>query len=397
MEKRILLADDSLTIQKVVELTFADSDYRVTAVSNGRVALERVREEPPDLILADVVMPEKNGYELCEEIKRNPATAHIPVVLLAGTFEPFDRARAEGLDCDAIVSKPFDSRELFRKVEALLAQPAGARARTSSRGTGSDALRGPDPAPVGQGAPVGRTTLEEIHAPRPFGSAPRNPFDSGFVDEDFTGSIKTFPSGRGEPLGSLYGPEDVHSALEAFREVEPTARVADRQRESPHPAGEPPPARTTRDPAVDFAEEATQMRPPAPAVAGEPTPSADDSRTQRIDVSDFRPPKIAPAAAEAAPLRRDTGEIAAPPAATVGATGARAETLPSAGEAAPDSGAPARELTDSEIDRLAERVAQKVIEKLSDRVVREVAWEVVPETAELVVRERLRELESGVE
>jgi len=91
MEKKILVADDSLTIQKVVELTFTDSDYHLTCVSNGALALESVRKDPPDLILADVVMPEKNGYEICEEVKRNPATAEIPVVLLAGTFEPFDR------------------------------------------------------------------------------------------------------------------------------------------------------------------------------------------------------------------------------------------------------------------------------------------------------------------
>jgi CheY-like chemotaxis protein len=107
--KRILLADDSLTIQKVVELTFSDSEYDLVCVSNGQRALEKVNESAPDLILADVVMPEKNGYEVCEAIKSNPATARIPVVLLSGTFEPFDRDRAERLGCDAIVSKPFDS------------------------------------------------------------------------------------------------------------------------------------------------------------------------------------------------------------------------------------------------------------------------------------------------
>ncbi|MEP7132306.1 MAG: response regulator, partial [Acidobacteriota bacterium] len=95
MAKKILLADDSLTIQKVVELTFSDSDYELVCVSNGQRALERVREDRPDLILADAVMPEKNGYEVCEAIKGDPATARIPVVLLSGTFEPFDRERAE--------------------------------------------------------------------------------------------------------------------------------------------------------------------------------------------------------------------------------------------------------------------------------------------------------------
>src|SRR5215470_8994946 len=122
MPKKILLADDSLTIQKVVELTFSDSDYDLVCVSNGQRALEKLREERPDLILADVVMPEKNGYEVCEAIKGNPVTAKIPVVLLSGTFEPFDRERAERIGADAIVSKPFDSQQLLAQVEALLAK-----------------------------------------------------------------------------------------------------------------------------------------------------------------------------------------------------------------------------------------------------------------------------------
>src|SRR6266545_5323117 len=155
MEKKILVADDSLTIQKVVELMFSDSDYRLTCVSNGRLALERVREDPPDLILADVVMPEKNGYEVCEEIKKNPATARIPVVLLAGTFEPFDRERAERLKCDAIVSKPFDSHQLFRKVESLLVDRSEGR-------TTAPAAEGPRETAVG--AP--RTTHFPSSRPR---------------------------------------------------------------------------------------------------------------------------------------------------------------------------------------------------------------------------------------
>src|SRR6266542_3011342 len=122
MPKKILLADDSLTIQKVVELTLAGADYELTCVSNGQKALASLEHSRPDLILADVVMPEKNGYEVCEAVKSNPATARIPVVLLSGTFEPFDRDRAERLGCDAIVSKPFDSQQLLRQVEALLSR-----------------------------------------------------------------------------------------------------------------------------------------------------------------------------------------------------------------------------------------------------------------------------------
>ena len=93
MPKMILLADDSLTIRKVVELTFTDSDIRVVSVGSGQEALERLETLEPDLVLADVVMPEPSGYEICERVKasRRP----VPVLLLAGTFEPFDEEIAE--------------------------------------------------------------------------------------------------------------------------------------------------------------------------------------------------------------------------------------------------------------------------------------------------------------
>src|SRR5689334_5575319 len=118
--KSILLADDSLTIQKVIELTFSDTDYELTTVSNGVEALTALGRSRPDLVMADVVMPGKNGYEVCEAIKSAPSLADIPVILLSGTFEPFDRDRAERAKANAIVTKPFDSKNLLVQVEALL-------------------------------------------------------------------------------------------------------------------------------------------------------------------------------------------------------------------------------------------------------------------------------------
>jgi CheY-like chemotaxis protein len=351
MEKKILVADDSLTIQKVVELTFADSDYRLTCVSNGKLALEVARRDPPDLILADVVMPEKNGYEVCEEIKRNPATAAIPVLLLAGTFEPFDRERAERLGCDAIVSKPFDSHQLFRQVESLLQnRPLSAR-------------------PTG---PVAREPVDEVAAPvavHTFPAVPPSPFheDPGFMEEDFTGSIRNLRGmGREEPLENLYGPEDVDSALAAFQAVEPPTG------DNRASAERAPDAPRVTDPLPERPVE-------APHFAERPEPPADDDpRTQRIDTSGYR----TPSSASAPP----------PPHAPAAVEPARAPAPPP-----PVAAAPYRELSEAEIEALAERVARRVIEKLSEQIVREIAWDVVPETAELVVRERIRELESGVE
>jgi CheY-like chemotaxis protein len=121
MPKKILLADDSITIQKVVELTFSDGDYEVYAVNNGAKAIEKLSEFTPDIILSDIIMPEKNGYEVCEYVKSHAELKAIPVILLTGTFEPFDPDRAEKAGCDAVVTKPFESQNLIHKVEELIA------------------------------------------------------------------------------------------------------------------------------------------------------------------------------------------------------------------------------------------------------------------------------------
>src|SRR5438309_9794790 len=128
MGTRILLADDSITIQKVVNLTFADEGIEVVAVSNGDLAERRLAEVAPDLVLADIFMPGKNGYELCEAIKQNSQFRDVPVVLLVGAFEPFDQAEARRVRADAHLTKPFESRTLVETVRRLI--------KTSERTTG---------------------------------------------------------------------------------------------------------------------------------------------------------------------------------------------------------------------------------------------------------------------
>ena len=122
MGKKILLADDSITIQKVIELTFSDEDFDVITVGNGRLALERLPEVRPDIVLCDIIMPEKDGYEVCEQIKGSAAFAHIPVLLLTGAFEPFDQERAARAGYDGSLAKPFEPETLIAKVKDLLAR-----------------------------------------------------------------------------------------------------------------------------------------------------------------------------------------------------------------------------------------------------------------------------------
>jgi DNA-binding response OmpR family regulator len=118
MAKTILLADDSVTIRKVVELTFSDTDIRVESVGSGQEALDQFRAIEPDLVLVDVAMPEPSGYDICRQVKASDRP--VPVLLLAGTFEPFDTQRARECGADGHVVKPFESGTLVDRVESLL-------------------------------------------------------------------------------------------------------------------------------------------------------------------------------------------------------------------------------------------------------------------------------------
>ena len=121
----LLVGDASSNIQRVVDLTFAGQNIRVIAVTDGEQAVARIATEPPDIVLVDVAMPTRSGYDVCEYVKHTPALAHIPVLLLAGAFEPVDESRAQQVRWDGIVVKPFEPQHLAARVRELLAGRAG--------------------------------------------------------------------------------------------------------------------------------------------------------------------------------------------------------------------------------------------------------------------------------
>ena len=121
MGYKLLLADDSITIQKVVELVLAGEGFDIKTANNGDEALSLIPSFKPDVVLADIAMPVMNGYQLCERIKRNPETRSVPVILLAGAFEPLDEELARNVGADDHIVKPFESQELITKVGSVLA------------------------------------------------------------------------------------------------------------------------------------------------------------------------------------------------------------------------------------------------------------------------------------
>jgi CheY-like chemotaxis protein len=121
MGHKLLLADDSITIQRVIELTFAEEDVQVLAVGDGKHAIDRIQADRPDIVLADVGMPERDGYEVAAFVKSQPHLAHIPVLLLTGAFEPIDETRARAVGCDGVLVKPFEPQMVINRVKDLLA------------------------------------------------------------------------------------------------------------------------------------------------------------------------------------------------------------------------------------------------------------------------------------
>jgi CheY-like chemotaxis protein len=144
MGARILVADDSVTIQKVVELTFSKEDFVLTQARNGDEAIRKAKEMRPDLILLDLVMPDMNGYDVCAALRSEPALRSVPIILLAGTFESFDQQRGTQAGASDFVTKPFESQVLVGKVKQLLfarSLETAAAAATPRPSVDADTLR----------------------------------------------------------------------------------------------------------------------------------------------------------------------------------------------------------------------------------------------------------------
>lgn len=104
---RILVADDNSNIQKMVALALEERGIDVVSVGNGEAAVRRIPDLAPDLVLADVFMPVRNGYEVCEFVKTNERFSHVPVILLVGAFDPLDEKEARRVGADGVLKKPF--------------------------------------------------------------------------------------------------------------------------------------------------------------------------------------------------------------------------------------------------------------------------------------------------
>jgi CheY-like chemotaxis protein len=157
MRKKLLLADYSVTIQRVIELTFAGEDVQVLTAGDGEEAIARIPKERPDIILADIGMPKRSGYEVSAFVKSHPELENIPVLLLAGAFEPVDEAKAKEAKCDGVLVKPFEPHHVIARVRELIGGVKGSPTQAVP-----DMLR-----PAAALAPSRRVELPKRESPEP--------------------------------------------------------------------------------------------------------------------------------------------------------------------------------------------------------------------------------------
>jgi CheY-like chemotaxis protein len=274
----ILIADDNSNIQKMVTLAFKDEGIDVVAVGNGEAAVRKAPELMPDIVLADIFMPVRNGYEVCEFIKRNTRLAHVPVILLTGAFDPFDEKEAQRVGADGVLKKPFVPPDpLVALVKELLAKSAAEHlvpvAVTSTAPVNLTATESPAPrqgtAPTAFEVPSDAET--EVTTPfKPFN------FREEPLDSDSNGGASAFGSflntATEERVNDFASETDVQSTVHEIELPRPQPHIDESETEDAPPKGYSGfSSWLSKTPALDAAASVME-EPPAPPVF---SPSAD--------------------------------------------------------------------------------------------------------------------------
>ena len=353
--RKLLLADDSATIQKVIDLTFADEGVRVVAVGNGQDAIDQLLELEPDIILADCFMPSPDGYEVCGYVKTHEKLKHIPVVLLVGSFEPFDEAEARRVGADDILTKPFQSiRRLIDRVGALVSSPPVEKERPTAE---LPKVPEPEEEEFMDTYELEVTTADTLPLEQAL-------IDHGQKVEQPVAARESLP--REETMETETrddSPSDSDVLLD-LGEFEPVHASAD------------------DDFVLDLDDQPGQVAAPAYAAAAPMRTFVEPEVKEAVAAASAYESTYQP---QVHPSFADTQEV---PFASAMQDVAVVEPEPVVAEpepvAASTSFSPGQ-LTPEMIDVIARRV----VEMMSDKVVREVAWEVVPDLAELLIKQQL--------
>jgi CheY-like chemotaxis protein len=349
--RKLLLADDSVTIQKVVNLTFADEGMEVIAVSDGEQAIKQLELIVPDIVLADIFMPGPDGYKICELIKNDERFKHIPVILLVGMFEPYNEEEARNIGADDVLTKPFESiRNLINKVTSLL----GGKKNEPT----VEALVGADlKEEVSEKKYPVNTIFGQPLATEP---TPQYPTSSTQTPVDLDDEmIETRPAGqfsheRSTPSVKLVEVEESIATTPSIIETSQAPQLTKQSEKADLEASPAISPATLGQKAVVVKEVEGPLDLDPVEVIGL---GSDDNILDLDDIPTI--PTIKASKARPLPFtskKHNTGEI--------------------------NSGDPLSEET-------VDIIARRVVEQLSNRAVQDVAWEVVPQLAELMIKREL--------
>lgn len=421
MPQTLLLADDSVTIQRVIELTFADEAITVVAVSDGDQAIERIEADPPDIVLVDIGMPGRTGYEVARHIKQSPRLKHIPVLLLTGAFEPVDQAKAAAAGCDGVLAKPFEPQLVIARVKELLGRGGQAPAQEAP-GAASSAPSLSSASTVSLGSSGSANSPESLGSP---GSAkpPGSLLDSW-------GTPSTEPKADGAPSEQVARLDDYFDRLDAAFQTlgsnaraeppkapaaaAPVADIIDWFGGRPAPSGPGPDLPLSTD-AAEPQRERERDAEPEPAAEPEHEHTADawhpPEAEDTPDTPDAPAPRfvseIAPARATAASMQHPASTLATLPPITLAFAAILAaeqhEPMPAVWPQwttptgpTPSTPPPASNGGGAPSEDVIEEITRRVLDRLSDRVVRETVENVISRVAERLVREEIDRIKSSI-
>jgi len=341
IQPTLLLVDDSVTIQRVITLTFVEEGIRVVAASDGAQALKLLDQELPDVVLADVGMSGTNGYDVARYVKDTPRLSHIPVLLSSGAYNPVDRVRAAEVGCAGVLMKPFEPQRVIDRVKQLI------EAVRASRTDETLAAKSPAPWDSFGELPLGNQNKSEA---------------SGDIDDYFDRLDKAFAllsdaSTGSEPALPVQGPHW------SGRPLDPETTASDDSQNaggftSEADPGARPPAPQVIEPVVPPPPEWTFV----PASVPPPSPSARSGMPSLADAF---------AAILAAEQANAMGTAEWP-----GSASASMARVPTS--------------------EIVEQVTRRVIERMSDQVVRERVDATVSATAERLVRDEIERIKAHI-
>ena len=421
MMPKLLLADDSITVQRVIALTFQGEGIEVIAVGDGDLAVDAIDRERPQIVLADLSMPGRDGYAVAEYVKRSPELSKdIRVVLLTGAAEPVEEARSRALGIDGVLSKPFEPHVATALVRRLLTEaptvPGFRSVGLDGSAEAASAPQPPLPAVIAAATPTSAgdnaiavddyfRRLDEALATAGLSTAPESAGDLAATAgraADRAGDAETIVMPRPAPVAVETAPAeaedapklvDAFSALLAEEEGDGGATVAGVVEMVGAPAPVPPPA-------VEWAPGQT---------AAAPVEAAAETVAMQAVVADATEAAATTVDDSAAPAAVDVAEVAAPEA--IGAepnpyeieTAAAPGTIEELPVASPSPAAlradgPGQAALDGiDLDVFADAVAQKILHRLTDARIDAIVSERVLEIAERLVREEIDRIKADAQ